>query len=108
MHRPARYPFLRQEAPYIEAAQPDMVILDLNLPVKSGYEVLEEVKQDPKLKYLPVVVFTTTADPQEVSRCYELGASAYLVKPSELEQYLDVVKLTVVFWSACKFRTLKD
>src|SRR5262249_3440808 len=90
--------FLRREAPYPEAAQPDLVVLDLNLPVKSGYEVLAELKQDPQLKYLPVVVFTSTADPREVSRCYELGASAYLVKPLELEQYLDLVEFTVAFW----------
>ena len=99
--------FLHRHAPYPEVAQPDMVMLDLNLPVKSGYEVLEELKQDPKLKYLPVVVLTSAADPQNVDRCYELGASAYLVKPLELEHSLSLIKVTVVFWSACKFRTLK-
>jgi two-component system, chemotaxis family, response regulator Rcp1 len=101
-------PFLRRAAPYTAAVPPDLVLLDLNLPGKSGYEILAELKHDPKLKYIPVVVLTSTANPQEVNRCYELGASAYLVKPMELEQYLSLIKLTVTFWSACKFRILAD
>jgi chemotaxis family two-component system response regulator Rcp1 len=84
------------------------MLLDLNLPGKSGYGVLAELKQDAELRYIPVVVLTTTQNPQDIDRCYEMGASAYLVKPLELEQFLSLVKITVAFWSACKFRTLKD
>jgi two-component system, chemotaxis family, response regulator Rcp1 len=99
--------FLRHQEPY-SAASPDLVLLDLNLPVRSGSEVLAELKQDAELRYIPVVVLTTTANPQDINRCYEMGASAYLVKPMELEQFLSLVKITVAFWSGCKFRTLKD
>jgi AmiR/NasT family two-component response regulator len=53
-------------------------------------------------------VFTTTSGEPEINRCYELGANAYLVKPLELEPFLSLVKITVAFWGACKFRTLKD
>jgi two-component system, chemotaxis family, response regulator Rcp1 len=102
------FAFLRHQAPYTAAASPDLVLLDLNMPATSGYEVLAELKQDVELRYIPVVVLTSTDNPQEINRCYELGASAYLVKPMGLEQFLSLVKITVAFWSACKFRTLKD
>src|SRR3977135_47173 len=75
--------FLQHQEPYTTAAAPDLVLLDLKLPVKNGYEVLAEIKQDPELRYIPVVVLTSTENPQEINRCYELGASAYLVKPLE-------------------------
>ena len=100
--------FLRRHEPYTTAATPDLIILDLNLPVKSGYEVLAELKQDAELRYIPVVVLTTTQFPEDINRCYEMGASAYLVKPLELEQFLSLVKITVAFWSACKFRKLAE
>jgi chemotaxis family two-component system response regulator Rcp1 len=102
------FAFLRRQGWYLSAGSPDLVLLDLNLPKKSGYEILAELKQDPGLRFVPVVVFTTTSDEQAISRCYELGANAYLVKPLELESFLEVVKSTVSFWSACKFRRLKD
>ena len=100
--------FLRHQEPYTQVSSPDLVLLDLNLPGKSGYEVLAELKQDAELRYIPVAVLTTTQNPQDIDRCYEMGASAYLVKPLELEQFLSLVKIMVAFWSACKFRTLKD
>ena len=100
--------FLRHQEPYTDVASPDLVLLDLNLPRKSGYEVLAELRQDPELRYIPVVVLTTSQNPQDINRCYEMGVSAYLVKPVELEQSLSLVKITVAFWSACKFRTLKE
>jgi chemotaxis family two-component system response regulator Rcp1 len=100
--------FLRHQAPYTESPSPDLVLLDLHLPRKSGYEVLAELQQEPELRYIPAVVLTTSQNPQDINQCYELGASAYIVKPLELEQSLNLVKITVAFWSACKFRTLKD
>ena len=71
--------FLRRQAPYTNAAQSDLVLTDLNFPGKSGYDLLAELKQDPELKYIPVVVLTSTANPRDVNRCYELGANASLV-----------------------------
>jgi DNA-binding NarL/FixJ family response regulator len=67
-----------------------------------------ELRQDPALRSVPVVVLTSSANPQDTSQCYKLGASEYLVKPMELEQFLSLVKITVAFWSRCQFRTLKD
>jgi chemotaxis family two-component system response regulator Rcp1 len=100
--------FLRHHEPYAQVAAPDLIFLDLNLPGRSGYEVLAELRQDPALRSVPVVVLTSSANPQDTSRCYKLGASEYLVKPMELEPFLSLVKITVAFWSRCQFRTLKD
>src|SRR2546430_3579657 len=79
--------FLRHHAPYTQVASPDLVFLDLNLPARSGYEVLAKLQQDAELRYIPVVVLTSTARPQDITQCYELGARAYLVKPLELEEF---------------------
>lgn len=98
--------FMRCREPSIQAPLPDLVLLDLNLPLKSGYEVLAELKQDAELRFIPVVILTTTANPRDINQCYELGANAYIVKPIELDKFLHLVKVTVDFWSACKFRTL--
>ena len=100
--------FLRHQAPYTQVAAPDLVLLDLNLPVRSGTEVLAELHQDPELRSIPVVVLTSVARPEDMNRCYELGASTYLVKPLELEEFLTLVKNTVVCWGGGKVRTLKD
>jgi CheY-like chemotaxis protein len=78
------------------------------MPRKNGFEVLAALAHDPQLKFLPVIVFTSTATPQEINRCYELGASAYLTKPLGLEQFFTSVQTTVEFWSGCKFRTLAN
>src|SRR5437870_3602018 len=87
--------FLRHHAPYTQVAPPDLIFLDLNLPGRSGYEVLAELHQDPALRSVPVVVLTSSDNPQDTSQCYELGASEYLVKPMELEQFFSLVQLTV-------------
>ena len=100
--------FLRRREPYTQMAAPDLVLLDLNLPGKSDYEVLAELQQDAELRSMPVVVLTTSENPEDISRCYELGANAYVVKPLELGQFLHVGQLMVAFWSACKFRPRKD
>jgi two-component system, response regulator len=80
--------------------------LDLNLPRKNGFEVLAELQRDPQRQFIPVVVFSTTANPEEVNHCYELGANAYMVKPLTLEAYVQKIQATVLFWQACQFRTL--
>src|SRR5207245_5229027 len=89
--------FLRHQAPYTQVAAPDLVFLDLNLPVRSGTEVLAELHQDPELRSIPVVMLTSSTNPRDMSQCYELGASMYLVKPIELEEFLTLVKNTVAF-----------
>src|SRR2546426_8610291 len=90
--------FLRHQEPYTQAASPDLILLDLNLPGTSGYEVLAELQQDPELKCIPVVVLTSSSRQEDINRCYELGANAYLVKPPELEQALSLLRGTVTFW----------
>jgi len=90
--------FLRQQGKYAEAPVPDLVVLDLNLPRKSGREVLAEVKSDPKLAKTPVVVFTTSQASTDVVRSYALGANCYLRKPGNLPDFVALVQSMASFW----------
>ena len=90
--------FLRREGEYAEAPRPDLIMLDLNLPRKDGREVLAELKQDPKLAMIPVVVLTTSRAEQDVLRSYELHANCYITKPVDFQQFLCVVKCIEQFW----------
>jgi CheY-like chemotaxis protein len=69
-----------------------LVLLDLNLPVLDGYQVLERMKGDERTKRIPVIILTTTDDPREVSRCYELGCNVYITKPVEYEQFSEAIR----------------
>jgi chemotaxis family two-component system response regulator Rcp1 len=91
---------LRQQGKYANAPRPDLVLLDLNLPKKGGLEVLAEIKQDPELKQIPVVVLTTSQAEQDVLRTYELHANCYIVKPVDLNQFVSVVQSVENFWLA--------
>lgn len=84
--------YLRREDGYADAARPDLILLDLNLPRKSGHEVLAEVKADPSLRSIPVVVLTTSGLLEDVSRCYDHYANVYVTKPVDFEQFTQVVK----------------
>lgn len=90
--------FLRGDSKYGGATRPDLMLLDLNLPRKDGREVLAEVKSDPKLKQIPVVVFTASRSEQDIVKCYSLHANAYVIKPLSLDNFLVVVRDTVNFW----------
>ena len=90
--------FLRRQAEYSDAPQPDLVLLDLNLPRKDGREVLAERKEDPKLKLVPVVVMTTSEAERDLVKSYDLHANAYVVKPIDLERFIEVVQSIEVFW----------
>ena len=90
--------FLRRESPYEEAPRPDVILLDLNLPRKNGREVLAEVKSDPDLMRIPVVVLTTSDDERDVLHAYEYHANCYITKPVDLEQFLGVVRSIEDFW----------
>jgi CheY-like chemotaxis protein len=92
--------FLRREGPYSDAPRPDLILLDLNLPRKDGREVLAELKEDPKLKQIPVVVLTTSRAEQDVLRSYALHANCYISKPVDFTQFMDVVKSIEQFWLA--------
>ena len=90
--------FLRREGEHAEAPRPDLILLDLNLPRLSGREVLEQVKEDPDLRRIPVVVLTTSEAEQDIVRSYELHANAYVRKPVDFEQFTEVVRLIEDFW----------
>ena len=75
-----------------------MILLDLNLPKKDGREVLEEIKQDPELKRIPVVVLTTSRAEEDILRSYNLHANCYVTKPVDLDQFITIVKSIEDFW----------
>jgi CheY-like chemotaxis protein len=89
---------LRREGRYADAKRPDLILLDLNLPRKDGREVLAEIKKDGALKFIPVVILTTSQDEQDVLKSYGLHANCYITKPVELEQFISVVKAIEDFW----------
>ena len=90
--------FLRREGDYAAAVRPDLILLDLNLPRKDGREVLADIKADPSLKTIPVVILTTSRAEQDVLRSYELQANCYITKPVDLDQFITVVKSIEDFW----------
>ena len=90
--------FLKQEGEYATAPRPDLVLLDLNLPKKDGREVLEEIKESPTLKSIPVVILTTSSSEADIMRSYLLHANCYITKPVGLEGFLKVVKSIDNFW----------
>ena len=90
--------FLRREGGYAHVVRPDLVLLDLNLPRKSGRDVLEEIKGDPALRNIPIVVLTTSRAEQDVLDAYEHHANCYIAKPVDLEQFVDIVRSIGQFW----------
>jgi two-component system, chemotaxis family, response regulator Rcp1 len=90
--------YLHQRGAYQHACRPDLVLLDFNLPKKDGREVLAEIKADPKLRQIPVVVMTTSRAEEDVLKAYDLHANCYVTKPIDLEQFLGVVKAIEDFW----------
>jgi CheY-like chemotaxis protein len=90
--------YLRRQGPYAQATRPDLILLDLNLPRKSGREVLEEIKEDPELKRIPVVILTVSEAEQDIIKSYNLHANCYITKPVNLEQFIEVVKSIEDFW----------
>jgi two-component system, chemotaxis family, response regulator Rcp1 len=89
---------LRREGRYRNTQRPDLVLLDLNIPRLSGMEVLKEIKTDPRLKIIPVVILTTSQSEEDIIRAYNLNANCYITKPVDLEQFLKVVKTIEEFW----------
>jgi CheY-like chemotaxis protein len=78
---------------------PPLILLDLNLPVLDGFQVLGIIKKDARTKSIPVVVLTTTDNPHEVARCYELGCNVYITKPVEYEMFSDAIRKLGLFLS---------
>jgi two-component system, chemotaxis family, response regulator Rcp1 len=90
--------YLRREEGYTAATRPDVILLDLNLPRKDGREVLTEIKSDPRLKNIPVVILSSSQAEQDILRAYDLHANCYVSKPMDLDQFISVVKSIENFW----------
>ena len=90
--------FLRREKPYTVVPRPDLILLDWNLPRKDGRAVLAEIKQDPTLCHIPVIVLTSSEAERDILAAYELRANAYIVKPVDLGDFFEVVRSIEGFW----------
>jgi chemotaxis family two-component system response regulator Rcp1 len=90
--------FLQKREPFANAPTPDMILLDLNLPRKDGREVLREIKSDPNLRRIPVVILTTSSAEEDILRSYDLHVNCYITKPVDMEQFIKVVRSIDDFW----------
>ena len=90
--------FLHRQGNYADATRPDLILLDLNLPGKDGKELLAEIKADPQLRRIPIVVLTICADEEDIFRSYALQGNCYVIKSSDLEQLFQIVKRIEEFW----------
>ncbi|HUR63050.1 MAG TPA: response regulator [Candidatus Thermoplasmatota archaeon] len=90
--------FLRREGAFKDAPRPDLILLDLNMPRKGGMEVLAEIKGDPDLRGIPTVILTSSKEEGDVARSYELQANGYVVKPVDLDDFIEVVGGIEEFW----------
>jgi len=90
--------FLRREGRYAGAPRPDLILLDLNLPKKDGREVLDDVKNDPSLREIPVIVLTTSDDEGDVHKAYRLHANCYLTKPVDMDDFIHKIRGIEEFW----------
>jgi two-component system, chemotaxis family, response regulator Rcp1 len=90
--------YLHKTHEFEKAVTPDLVLLDLNLPKKDGRVVLKEIKENPRLKQIPVIILTTSSTPQDISRSYENYASGYITKPVGFDQMMQVVSAVEDFW----------
>ena len=90
--------FLYQKGSYTDAKRPDLIVLDLNIPKINGHEVLAQVKSDPNLKRIPVVILTSSNNPEDIQRAYNAHANCYLLKPNELKDFFEVIRAIEDFW----------
>jgi two-component system, chemotaxis family, response regulator Rcp1 len=92
--------YLSRQREYIDARRPDVVLLDLNLPAKDGREVLREMKSDPELRTIPVVMFTTSTRTEDIADLYRLHANCYISKPVDFDEFVEVVQAIEHFWGS--------
>jgi CheY-like chemotaxis protein len=92
--------FLHRKSPFQNAPRPALIILDLNMPGMDGYAVLREIKADPDLRHIPVIMFSSTSSDQHFARCYRESANACIRKPADYEAGLEVVREIERFWFA--------
>lgn len=89
---------LRGAAPYTHAMNPSVILLDLNLPRKSGREVLTEIKNDPKLTLIPVIILSSSGAQTDIANAYSLHANCYVQKPADLREFEETVRHFGIFW----------
>lgn len=90
--------YLFRRGPHTNAARPYLILLDLNMPGTDGREVLEEIKADPELRKIPVVVLTTSTDERDIERCYQAGANSYVQKPVDLAGFMEAIHRLKDYW----------
>jgi two-component system, chemotaxis family, response regulator Rcp1 len=90
--------FLFHRNEHVDKPRPDLILLDINLPILSGHHVLESIKNEPRLMQIPVVMLTTSGSKQDIRAAYDRRANAYVEKPSELDDYLDMLTGLKKFW----------
>jgi two-component system, chemotaxis family, response regulator Rcp1 len=90
--------YLRQQGAFTKAVRPDLIMLDLNLPRKDGRDVLKELKNDPALQTIPVIVLTTSRAEKDVLQSYQLNANCYITKPVDFENFVEVIRSIEQFW----------
>ncbi len=90
--------YLRKQGKFVDAVIPDIILLDLNLPKKDGRQVLHEIKTEPHLKRIPVIILTTSAAEQDILEAYDNNANCYIRKPVDLNKFIEVVQKVEDFW----------
>lgn len=89
---------LYRKGRFHDATRPNIILLDLNLPRKNGWQVLREVKSDENLKHIPIIVFSTSDSAEDIKATYDLHANSYITKPDDFDAYLDAVRAIETFW----------
>lgn len=90
--------YLRRQGPYAWLARPDLIFLDLNLPKKNGHEVLEEIKNDPDLKQIPVIILSSSEAAGDIAKAYDLHANCYMSKSGNLSEFINAIQAIQSFW----------
>ena len=91
--------FLRRQGQYQDAQMPGLILLDINMPKKNGFEVLSELKADPALMHIPVVMLTTSDNELDIVKSYAKGACSYITKPMDFDKFRDVIKQFALYWA---------
>lgn len=90
--------FLRRQGPYADAVSPDLILLDMHMPVMDGYEVLAEIVKDEKLRHLPVVVLTTSYEAEDIRKMYGLRCNSYITKPVDFDSFVKAIGQLAGYW----------